>query len=152
LNYSYISDIPLGQAGRASSYVLSLVIQYLAFFMIFSNDFDVVVKLLLVAFVSGYYSYALLWTLKTSFNQLLMSTLVIFLVVALLSIVLSLWPISASIISLILALVLYIFNGIALEIRERITNYLWLEYFALSFLAIFTLLLTSNWGINGYLI
>ena len=38
LNVSYIREIPLGQAGRAAQFVLTMIIAYISFFLVFSND------------------------------------------------------------------------------------------------------------------
>lgn len=152
LNYSYVRDIPLGQAGRASSYILSIFVEYLGFFMLFSVEIPVWLRLLLVTAIPFYIVYCILWTLKISIRENLLSTTAISLVVLTTAFILSLWPVSAGIVSLILCLILYITLGVALEMKEKMNKYIWVEYgFLISAIAIL-LIVTSEWGINGRLI
>lgn len=152
LNLSYLEDIPLGQAGRASYYVIILIISYLVIFMIVSNDINLIAKLLLIFFsiLTGVTSS--LWTIKESFNRRISIASVIAFLETISFVVLSMWPIDATYISFILLLFLYITLGLALEVRERINNMVLIEYTSLLIMVLIILVLISEWGINGRLI
>ncbi|MBD3362125.1 hypothetical protein GF362_00210 [Candidatus Dojkabacteria bacterium] len=152
LNYSYIKQIPLGQAGRAASYIISLIVQYFAFFLMFSKDMNVFLRTLLIFLVVLFFAYSLLWNLAISFTKRAFSSLSIAIVVLLFSLVINLWPISTYLISLVLSIILYISLGIALEIREKVSRQVWIEYGVLLVLVFLILIIGSEWGINGPLI
>src|SRR5690606_6713238 len=94
LNYSNINQIPLGQAGRAASYVLSLIIQYLGFFLLFSNSFNPILKGVLIFLLSFYFSYSSLWTINIILKNRITVSIAIGLTILLFGIVLSIWPIT----------------------------------------------------------
>lgn len=150
-NVAHESDIPLGQAGRAASYIFSLIVLLIAFFILFSNDFTILLRLGAIFFVTFYFTYSLLWTLKINFDERLVSSLGIAFATMLFGLVLNLWPVPSIVASFIMVLVLYVSLGIALEMKEKISKYVWVEYGVL-FMGIFLVLIAiSSWGINGHL-
>ncbi|KXK26599.1 MAG: hypothetical protein TR69_WS6001000605 [candidate division WS6 bacterium OLB20] len=56
---------------------------------------------------------------------------------------------SSAVSGLVLSLVLYICLGIALEIRDIISRWIWIEYLSLFVLIVLMLILVAEWGING---
>ncbi|MCA9385638.1 hypothetical protein KC717_03245, partial [Candidatus Dojkabacteria bacterium] len=152
LNVSYHSDIPLGQAGRAASYLFSLLVLYVAFFVLFSNSILIFVRFLLVFTTILYFSYSLLWTLKVDFEIRFLSAFAIALAVTGFALVVNIWPVSSALLSFILAVILYVCLGVALEMKEKVSRYVWIEYGTLFIIIVFLLLLSTSWGINGHLI
>lgn len=152
LNVSYIREIPLGQAGRASQFILTMIIAYISFFLVFSNDIFLVFRELFILFETFLLVYITLWTIKISKRQRIIASLNIGVLIALLTFILSLWPIDSTYIALVLILVFYVCLGIALEIREFISQFIWVEYISLLVLIFVMLFLLAEWGINGHLL
>ena len=152
LNVSYIREIPLGQAGRASQFILTMIIAYISFFLVFSNDIFLVFREVFILLETFLLMYITLWTIKISKRQRIIASLNIGVLIALLTFILSLWPINSTYIALVLILVFYVCLGIALEIREFISQFIWVEYVSLLVLIFVMLFLLAEWGINGHLL
>ncbi|HRN86492.1 MAG TPA: hypothetical protein PKU78_03725 [Candidatus Dojkabacteria bacterium] len=152
LNVSYIREIPLGQAGRASQFILTMIIAYISFFLVFSNDIFLVFREVFILLETFLLVYITLWTIKISKRQRIIASLNIGVLIALLTFILSLWPINSTYIALVLILVFYVCLGIALEIREFISQFIWVEYVSLLVLIFVMLFLLAEWGINGHLL
>jgi hypothetical protein len=152
LNVSYLREIPLGQAGRAAQFMLTLIIAYISFFLVFSNDIYLVFKEAFILFQTFLLVYIALWTIKMSKKQRIVAAMDISILIAFLAFILSLWPINSTYIALVLILVFYICLGIALEIREIIDRWIWVEYFSIFALIFISLFLMAEWGINGHLL
>lgn len=151
LNVSFLQEIPLGQAGRASQFVITMIIAYIMFFILFSNEFLFIIKSLLIFVLSFFLIYISLWSLRISKGQRLVTTITISLLITVLAFILSLWPINSVYLSLVLVLVFYSCLGIALEIREIINKIIWIEYVFLLVVIFITLFLLAGWGINGHI-
>jgi|GEM_PF-1197058 len=152
LNASYLDNIPLGQAGRAAYYVFNLVIAYLLFTIIVSNEVFIGIQLLLIYLVTFYIVLSSLWTIKLSVtHRFLVASAISFLLVFV-YIGLAIWPIDVSLITFILSAILYMSLGVALEVREVINRMVWVEYGVLFLLIFLILIIVSEWGINGTLI
>lgn len=152
LNVSYLREIPLGQAGRAAQFVITMLIAYMSFFMVFSNEILFVFKELFILFLTFLLVYISLWSIRISKKQRIVAALDIALLVTVLAFILSLWPINSTYVSLVLVLVFYSCLGIALEIRDIINRVIWIEYVSLLVLIFITLFLLAEWGINGHLL
>lgn len=152
LNVSYLREIPLGQAGRAAQFVITMLIAYMSFFMVFSNEILFVFKELFILFLTFLLVYISLWSIRISKKQRIVAALDIALLVTILAFILSLWPINSTYVSLVLILVFYSCLGIALEIRDIINRVIWVEYVSLLVLIFITLFLLAEWGINGHLL
>ncbi len=152
LNVSYLKEIPLGQAGRASQFVITMLIAYVSFFILFSNEVFFVFKELFILFLTFLLVYISLWSIQISKKQRIVASLDIAILVTMLAFILSLWPINSTYISLVLILVFYSCLGIALEIRDIINRVIWIEYVSLLVLIFITLFLLAEWGINGHLL
>lgn len=152
LNVSYIKEIPLGQAARAAHFVLTLLVAYISFFLIFSNDLFLVLKEGLIFGLVFVLVYMSLWSTNPSKRQRILSAFNIASMMTMLSFILSLWPINSTYLALVLILVFYVFLGIALEIREIINRWIWIEYISVFVLIFVILFLLAEWGINGHLL
>lgn len=152
LNVSYLDKIPLGQAGRAAHYVLTLVSSYLFFSLIFSNSIFIPIKLTSIFLLSWLYSFMALWTIDLRANLRLVASFAIGLSMFIFAGVLMMWPVPSEYLALILSLIFYMSLGIALEIREVLSKKIWIEYAFIYFVIVTILFLMSVWGINGRLI
>jgi hypothetical protein len=152
INYSHIRDIPLVYAARATAYIISLLSEYLIFYMTFNANIDILIKILIVSTISFFHCYFLLDSIKETFANKINSSSTISLLIFIVTIVLSFWPVTSEIKSIILTLIMYICVGISLEIKEKIKKSIWIEYIVLIISIIFLLILLSNWGINGHLL
>ena len=152
LNAAYTQDIPLGQAARASQFVLTLIISYLIYFVLFSNDIFIVLRLGVTFIMSFLLVYISLWTIKLRMQQRLNASIGIAMLVTFGGAILSTWPVPAPYVALVLGLLLYICLGIALEIRDIISRWIWIEYLIIFVLILTMLVLVAEWGINGTLI
>ena len=96
--------------------------------------------------------YIALWSIKLKISQRLIASANIALFILLAAAVLSIWPVTAPYIALVLSLILYINLGISLEIRDIISKWIMIEYISLFFLIVIMLILVAEWGINGVII
>lgn len=149
LNAAHMQDIPLGQAARAAQFVLTLIISYFMFFLFFSNDIFLLFRLLGIHIIGSLVVYISLWSIDLYVYQRLTVSLAIGLLLVFAAAILSIWPVAAPYLALVLSLVLYICLGIALEIRDIISRWIWIEYLSLFGLIILMLVLVAEWGING---
>ncbi len=152
LNAAFIHDIPLGQAARAALFVLNLIISYVVAFLTFSNEIFLPIKVAIFFLIALSLTYIGLWSIKINLYQKLISSLTIGFIYALGGLILSLWPITAPYSSLVVTLVFYTCLGIALEVRDIISDWIWIEYTSLFVLILLLLGLVAEWGINGTLI
>jgi hypothetical protein len=149
LNLTSIKNIPLGQAGRAAHYVLTLVFSYFSFVLIISLGLPFLLKPLLVFALIFTYTFVSLWTINLAYNYRLLSSLGISLLITMAYMVLGLWPIDSFYYALFMVLVYYMLLGVSLEIREIISKWIWYEYGAIFLTIMLILLATANWGVNG---
>jgi hypothetical protein len=149
LNVAHLEEIPLGQAGRAAYYVLNLIIAYLLFIIVVSNEIVILIKFPLIFAIAFLAVVSSLWTIKIPLVQRLLDGIAIGLMVTFTYFVLAIWPIDGSLISFIMSVLLYITLGVALEVREILKRFVWLEYGALFILIFLLLVVVSVWGING---
>jgi len=149
LNLSSIQNIPLAQAGKSANYIITLIISYLGLAVTINSSFSIILQGILVFFMIGLFTNTALWTINLEKEQRLTATLGVSLIVLLAFFILSLWPIETFYLSLIMALIYYMILGIALEVREVLPRWIWLEYGAIFSVIVLILLLIGNWGING---
>ncbi len=152
LNVGFIEKIPLSQAGRASHYVLTLIINYLFLSLLFSNSLYIYIKFFLLFVFVYLFTSISLWTIDLRFKHRVLSSLAISISMLIFSLVLSIWPISSEYMSLILSLIYYMTLGLALEVREVLNVKVWFEYTFLYAGIIVILFLIAEWGINGQLL
>jgi hypothetical protein len=152
LNTSHEENIPLAQAARASLFILALIDAYLIFFMTYSNDLNIFIRLLVILGISILLSYITLWSIELKVNDRINVALAVGLILTYIAAILSIWPLQPPYLALALSMFFYIFMNIAMEIRELIGRWIWIEYIVLFLLVITMLLVLPEWGINGPLI
>lgn len=152
LNISQEKKVPLGQAARASQFVLTMLIAYISYFLLFSNDIQIILKFILIAVITFLLVFFSMSTTLLRSKQRYMTIYIVFLAILFTASVIAIWPITAPYSALVLTIVLYILLGTALEVREIISNWIWIEYFGLYLLVFLLLILVAEWGINGTLI
>ena len=156
LNGSVIYKIPLGQAGKASQFIFSLIGTYfLINYSIISEGFGTSKILFLICMTLpfiAYWSFANVWILQLSFKQTIISAIVITLVMLLSLTSLYIWPVPSIYYTVINTIIFYVLLNIALETRQKIGNAFWVEYYVLLALCIGALILLSSWGINGTIV
>lgn len=149
LNLSAIKNIPLGQAGRAAHYVLTMIFSYLTFVLLVSYELNIFVKVLIVVLFVFAYTFVALWTIGLQYSQRLVSALGIAVLMGFVFFILSIWPLQAFYFALFMTFVFYMCLGLALEIRDIVSRWIWYEYVAIFIVMIILLLATAPWGING---
>lgn len=152
LNGSVLYSIPLGQAGKASQFVFSLISSYLLIAYLFGGAFSLELRLLLIGSFSFYFAYSGIWALQVSAQQVWLSSGAIALVMVLLTGLLSVWPIPSIYATIVAVVFLYIMLNVALEMREYINRAVWLEYGVLLIFIVIILFTLGEWGINGTII
>lgn len=152
LNGSILFNIPLGQAGKASQFIFSLISSYFLIAFLFGAAFPIPVRVIVVAIFVFYFSFASIFALQVSWRQVLGSSTAITLVMLVVTILLSIWPISSVYATLAAVVLLYIMLNVALEMREKIGNAIWIEYSVLVLLVVIILFTNAQWGINGSII
>jgi len=152
LNTSYLQNIPLAQAAKASIFILSLLDGFLIFFLLFTNDINILYRIGGVFLTVILLSYISLWSVDMFRSEKLLTAIALAVLLTFIAGAISIWPISAPYLALTLTLVFYIFMNISLEMREIISEYIWIEYAVIFSLILLLLLLLSEWGINGLLI
>jgi hypothetical protein len=152
LNAYYLSNIPLGQAARAAYFVLSLLITFIIYFILLSNDIYIIYKAITFFVITLLVIYMCLWSIEFEFKERLVVSIAIALLLTWGEVILSAWPINSTYASLILDLVFYFTLNMAMEMREKLTTWIWAEYGALFIVILVILLLLGEWGINGAII
>ncbi|HEX9805155.1 MAG TPA: hypothetical protein VGA67_05730 [Candidatus Dojkabacteria bacterium] len=152
VNVSHLEDIPLGQAGRAAYFILSLIIEYLLFLIIISNEVNILIQSILLLVAVFFVVSSTLWTIKERVGRRILVAFTIGILITFTHLILSMWPIDVTYISFILLIFLYITLGLALEVREKLSQMVWIEYGLFFFIIFIVLIITSSWGINGTLV
>jgi hypothetical protein len=149
LNISFLDNIPLALAARGALFIIGLTNAYLVFFMVFSNDLNIIIRLIIIFITTTMLVNVCLWSVDYSFKSRILAALGIGIVLTLLGFVLSIWPIIPPYLALVMALFFYVFLNISMEVREIIGKWIWIEYLTLFLLIVLFLLLLPEWGING---
>lgn len=152
LNGALLFNIPLGQAGKAAQFIFSLISSYFLIAFLFGGAFSIEVRLLIISLFVFYFSYACIYVLQLPMKEIWMSSLVITLVMGVITVLLSVWPIASVYATLVAVVFFYIMLNVALEVREKIGNAIWVEYAVLLVLVAVILFTNGNWGINGRLL
>lgn len=148
LNASLTIKLPLEQAAKATHFILSLISTYLVLIYAFGSYQNILFRLIVLIPFIFIYTYTGLTVNKSSSKIALIKTLGISLTVVLASVVASVWPVEVAYAILMIAVVYYILLNLALEVRTRYTQTLWVEYFTLVLLILILFFTTSTWGIN----
>lgn len=152
LNLAVQKNVPLSQAAKAAHYVLTMVFSYFAFVLVVSFEINFLIKAGLIFLLIFTYTFVALWTIAQAYSQRLISSLAIALILVFAFLTLAIWPLESFYFALFLTLVYYMNLGVALEIREILSQWMWYEYFAIFLVILILLLTTAVWGINGSII
>jgi hypothetical protein len=148
---SAIRTINLMRSARIVSFVLTIVVLFLLFNVIFSLRLPFYLAPFVIFATVFLLNFQSLWSYTLSREKvgetLLLSTF-ISLVTTELSIVLNMWPINASIYSIFLTGIFYAYSGLCHAWTEKrlFRGILW-EYIWVGFLAVVILIFFSGWGI-----
>jgi hypothetical protein len=93
-----------------------------------------------------------LWSIDYEVKERLFVSIAIGLVIFWGTFLLSAWPVDPTYLSVIQTLVMYFSLNMAMEIREKLPRWMWLEYGFLFAFIVVVLLVLGEWGINGGLI
>jgi hypothetical protein len=149
LNLSATKNIPLGQAGRAAHYVLTMIFAYFSFVLLVTNDVSFFLKLGIVFLMIFTYTFVALWTISLAYSQRIISAIGISSLLTFSFLIMGIWPLESFYFALFMVLIYYMCLGVALEIREIISSWIWYEYGAIFAVILIILLTTANWGVNG---
>jgi len=152
LNAHYLGKIPLGQAAKASYFVLSLLTSYIVYFILLSNDFNPLIKGGVIFLFTSLIAYMTLWSIEYNRKERAIVAFAMGLLLMFGQLILAVWPINPTYLALILNLVFYFTLNMAMEMREMLGKWIWLEYAALFIFILLVLLILGEWGINGSLV
>ncbi len=149
LNGSILFRIPLGQAGKASQFIFSLIATYLWSAYLFSASSPLWIRVIIIAGSVFYFTYSALWVAGVESKELWQAALVVALLLAAMVVILSIWPITSVYATLSLVIVFYTILNVALEMRENLSAMVWFEHAVLILLVLIILFTNASWGING---
>jgi len=152
LNGAILFNIPLGQAGKASQFIFSLISSYFLIAFLYGASFTLGIRTVLIGVFVFYFAYSTIWASQQARGRVVMRALAIMAVMVLLTLLLSIWPVSSVYATLVAVVVLYILLNVGLETREHIGRMVWIEYTLLLVLVAIILFTNGVWGVNGTLI
>jgi hypothetical protein len=152
LNGAMLYNIPLGQAGKASQFVFSLISSYLLVAFLNSVDIPIVLKTISISGFTLYWAISAIWAMGVSRKHVIFVSAIIALTMALLTLSLSIWPIPAVYSTVITVIFFYVLLNVSLEIRHRIGGAFWVEYILLVGLSLMLMIFLGDWGIAGTLV
>jgi hypothetical protein len=152
LNGARLKSVPLGQAAKAAHFIFVLVASYFFFTYIFSSSLPILLSVCITLLYIGYMSLSSVANLELDVKEERIITLLITFMIGLVFLFISIWPIVSIYSALIMTIVYYLLLNVALELRESITKYIWLEYLLLLLLVIVILFANAVWGVNGTII
>ncbi len=148
---SAIRTINLLRSARIVSFIISLVVLFLLSNIVFSLRLPLYVSPFIIFAISGLLNFQSLWTYslsKESVGESILFSVLVSLCIAELSLILSLWPIDASIYSIFITGIFYSYSGLTHAwIEKRLFKSLLWEYVWVGFLAVLLLIFFSKWGL-----
>lgn len=152
LNGSRLRNVPLGQAAKAVQFVMILVASYLTYTFVVNSGFPVWFGGAVVFVYVAYTTFAAVSLLELKLTQKWAVTMLLALVMSIVFLIISVWPLNSIYTSLVLTVVHYLLLNFAVEMREKMTVYIWIEYGLLVSLAVFVMLANAEWGTQGTII
>lgn len=147
------NSLPLEQAAKAAQFIFTLISSYVLFIFIYVTNQNLVIKLISVLIFTTFLTLSCFESIKeVSVNQKLLRSVTISFVLILAMLLLSIWPVEGVYVVLSISIFYYILLNTALEIRNRISKNLYIEFTVLIVLIAFTLLTNAIWGIRGTII
>jgi hypothetical protein len=151
LNGAVLFNIPLGQAGKASQFIFSLVSTYLWAAYLFSASSPLWIRVVAISLSVFYFPYSALWVAGVDARELWQAALLVGLLIIVLVVVLSIWPVTSVYATLSIVVVFYTVLNVALEMRENLSAMVWFEHAFLILLVLVILFTNASWGMNGTL-
>lgn len=149
LNVSFVSDIPLARAAKASNFIYTLLSAYFAFLLILKSGVVLPIQIAIFVFIIFFLTFNTFWFKRESRKQHFWETVAVVVCMIALYSILLLWPLSVEISAMIFTVVYYVLLGLGIEERATTSTLMRVEYLAVLILALFLLLKLANWGING---
>lgn len=148
---SGIRTINLLRSARIVSFVLTLVILFFLVNISFSLRLPLFILPSLIFIIVFFLHFQSIWVYtfdKEFLSESLLSSLFVAFAIMQLSIILTIWPVSASIYSIFLTGIFYTYSGLLHAwIEKRLFKGILWEYVWVGFLSMLILLLFSKWGI-----
>lgn len=147
-NVASIRTIPLYRAASTVSFLFTLITAFFLYSVVFSLNFPFYWNAILTFIISTPLTLQLLWSIEMEklATKILISSLIISLLIAQLSLALSFWPVATTIWSLFLASAMYVMLGTVTEhFRDRLSKRLVFEYVTLGFGVFLFTLFTTSW-------
>jgi len=148
---STIKTINLMRSARIVSFVLTIIVLFLLLNVAFSIRLPFYISFVVVFFFVLSLSFQSLWSYssdKESGRQMTLLAALIALSLSEISLVLTMWPINASIYSIFLTGIFYSYSGVIHAwIEKRLFKGVLWEYLWVGFLAVLILIIFAKWGI-----
>ena len=150
LNVASVRKIPLLQVAQTTSYFFSVFLSFLTFDMIQDMELSPIMDILIVGVVFYLIIHQLLWFVIEDRRVLLHSTIAIDLLVVLIYLVMSFWPIPYFLLNTFLSGVVYVLCGYVMHSAKRsLARNTELEYSLIMVILLLLVMLTSDWGSFG---
>lgn len=147
-NVASIRTIPLYRVASTTVFVLTLITAYLLFNVMFSLNLAFFWNALMALIISFPLVLQVIWSIEMEgLSPLVLTyTLIVSLITAEIGLVLSFWPISNAMASLVLSTILYITVGLSTHhLRERLSRGVVWEYIGWGVLVFIIAFLTTSW-------
>lgn len=148
---SSAKTITLFRSARIVLFVLTIIILFFLLNIIFLMRFTVFLTPLYIFLSAFILSFQSLWFYslgKSQTKQITINALFISIAISQISFILTIWPINATIYSICLTGIFYVFSGLSHSwIEGRLFEDILWEYVWVGFLSLLILIFFSNWGI-----
>ncbi len=147
-NVASIRTIPLYRVASTTVFVLTLITAYLLFNVLFSLDLPFIGNGVGALLISFPLILQIIWSIEMEglSGVVWVYSAILSLVVGEVALVLSFWPISNSMASLVLSTIMFITMGISTHtLRERLNRGMVIEYLAWGVLIFLVATLTTSW-------
>jgi hypothetical protein len=152
LNGARLRSVPLGQAAKAAHFIFVLISSYFFFTYIFSSSLPIILSVIATLSFICYLTLSSISNLQLETKEERVILGLITSLIGLVFIFIAIWPITSIYSALTMTVIFYLLLNVALELRESITKYIWLEYILLFILVAMILLTNAIWGVNGTII
>ncbi len=148
---SAVKTINLLRSARIVSFVINVLVLFFLINFIFSAHFSFYIGPIVIGVIVFLLSFQLFWVYsqdRTLLKEIFLYSLIICLCVAELSLVLTIWPVTAAVYSLFLTGIFYTYSGLSHAwFEKRLFKGVMWEYVWVGFLSVVVLILFTQWGI-----
>lgn len=148
-NVASIRTIPLHRVASTTVFVLTLLTSFLLFNVVFSLNMPFIFNSIVVFFLSLLLAVQIIWSIEMEniSSLVVIYSLILSLVIGELSLVLSFWPISKGMASLVLSTGLFVILGISThEFKERLSRGVVWEYLGWGAAIFIIAAFTTSWS------